>query len=181
MAIADGKTPLTPARASPAPASPASASPVPASPVPASSPSTTPAGGADDTIHVTDLEAAINHWRTRHAGDVGSPLPAGLSALVEVYARLVLSGDSEVAVAGLPASALAAWMAWYETTPDTPCIAICSTSQGDAVCKGCGRTEVEVDTWMMLGPFERRKVWVRITQEGTALRFNKYAERAARG
>ena len=30
--------------------------------------------------------------------------------------------------------------AWYAHTPDAPCIAICSTSQGDAVCKGCGRT-----------------------------------------
>ena len=33
-----------------------------------------------------------------------------------------------------------AWLAWYATTPDAPCIAICSTSQGDDVCKGCGRT-----------------------------------------
>ncbi|MGH8822760.1 MAG: DUF1289 domain-containing protein, partial [Rhodoferax sp.] len=80
-----------------------------------------------------------------------------------------------------PARALAAWRAWYDSTPDTPCIAICSTSQGDAVCKGCGRTFGEVRHWTDMGPAEKRQVWRRITQENTAWRFNRYAERAAEG
>ena len=74
--------------------------------------------------------------------------------------------------------ALQAWMAWYAQTPDTPCIAICSTAQGDALCKGCGRTEQEVQDWPQLGPAHKRAVWQRITMEGTAWRFNRYAERA---
>lgn len=48
-----------------------------------------------------------------------------------------------------------AWLAWYEsTTPDTPCIAICSTSQGDDVCKGCGRTFEEVQHWLSISPVQ---------------------------
>lgn len=30
---------------------------------------------------------------------------------------------------------------------DTPCIGICSTSLGDPVCMGCGRTLEEVAQW----------------------------------
>ena len=59
-----------------------------------------------------------------------------------------------------------------------PCIAICSTSQGDAVCKGCGRTFEEVQHWTEMTPAEKRDTWRRITLDGTAWRFNRYAERA---
>jgi uncharacterized protein len=78
----------------------------------------------------------------------------------------------------LPPAARAAWLAWYAVTPDSPCIAICSTSQGDAVCKGCGRNFAEVQGWTAFTPGEKRAVWRRITHEGTAWRFNRYAERA---
>jgi len=37
-----------------------------------------------------------------------------------------------------------------------------------------------VQHWPGLDPFEKRIVWQRITHEGTAWRFNRYAERAAR-
>jgi predicted Fe-S protein YdhL (DUF1289 family) len=70
-------------------------------------------------------------------------------------------------------------LTWFASTPDTPCIAICSTSQGDAVCKGCGRTFSEVQLWTEMKPAEKRATWRRITRENTAWRFNKYAERAA--
>jgi predicted Fe-S protein YdhL (DUF1289 family) len=78
----------------------------------------------------------------------------------------------------MPAQARAAWMAWYASTPDAPCIAICSTSQGDAVCKGCGRSFEEVQHWPAMSPTEKRGVWRRITLEASAWRFNRYAERA---
>ena len=68
--------------------------------------------------------------------------------------------------------------AWYASTPDAPCIAICSTAQGDDICKGCGRSFEEVQHWPVMSPAEKRAVWRRITQEGTAWRFNRYAERA---
>ena len=32
--------------------------------------------------------------------------------------------------------------------------------------------------WTEMSPFEKRATWRRITQEGTAWRFNRYAERA---
>jgi predicted Fe-S protein YdhL (DUF1289 family) len=53
---------------------------------------------------------------------------------------------------------------------DSPCIGICSTLFDD-VCRGCGRTILEVSTWVEKTPEEKRKVWERITAEGTAMRF----------
>lgn len=51
---------------------------------------------------------------------------------------------------------------------DTPCIGVCSTLF-DAKCKGCGRTQFEVDNWVFLSPAEKKTVWDRITADGTAL------------
>jgi predicted Fe-S protein YdhL (DUF1289 family) len=53
---------------------------------------------------------------------------------------------------------------------DSPCIGICSTLFDD-VCRGCGRTILEVSNWVAMSPEEKKAVWVRITQEGTAMRF----------
>jgi uncharacterized protein len=64
------------------------------------------------------------------------------------------------------------------TRPDTPCIAICSTAQGDDICKGCGRTFEEVTNWVIMTDEEKNVVWDRIESEGTALRFTTYKERA---
>lgn len=129
-------------------------------------------------IHITDIESAINWWRDR------SPSPDGITAckevlaLAEVYALLVYYHEDTCDEATMPAKARDAWLAWYASTPDAPCIAICSTAQGDAVCKGCGRTEDEVQHWPVMSPAEKRATWHRITKEGTAWRFNRYAERA---
>jgi predicted Fe-S protein YdhL (DUF1289 family) len=130
-------------------------------------------------IHITDIEAAINYWRAREPSPDGVSLPAPTRALAEVYALLVYYHESEADAASMPAKAREAWLQWYRSTPDTPCIAICSTSQGDALCKGCGRTFEEVQKWTEMEPADKRATWRRITQEGTAWRFNKYAERAA--
>jgi len=111
----------------------------------------------------------------------GMALPAPTRALAEVYARMVYERAAQVDEASLSPESLAAWLQWYASTPDTPCIAICSTSQGDACCKGCGRSFDEVQHWPAMGPVEKRATWRRITLEGTAWRFNKYAERATEG
>jgi hypothetical protein len=132
-------------------------------------------------IHITDIEAAINHWRIRAPRPDGLALAPPLRALAEVYARMAFQRHDAVDEATLSPEAMAAWLDWYATTPDTPCIAICSTSQGDAVCKGCGRSFEEVQLWPQMRPAEKRATWRRITAEGTAWRFNKYAERAAEG
>ena len=132
-------------------------------------------------LHITDIEAAINHWRARAPACEGLALAPELQALAEVYARMAYAHADEVEESRLPPAAKAPGLAWYETTPDTPCIAICSTSQGDEQCKGCGRSFAEVQHWLAMGPVEKRVVWRRITMENTAWRFNRYAERAAEG
>jgi uncharacterized protein len=133
------------------------------------------------SVHITDIESAINFWRMREPSPDGMTLPAPTRALAEVYALMVYFHESEADVHTMPPNALAAWMEWYRSTPDTPCIAICSTSQGDALCKGCGRTFEEVQKWTEMDAPQKRATWRRITTEGTAWRFNKYAERAAEG
>ena len=44
-----------------------------------------------------------------------------LRALAEVYALLVYYHEPEADEASMPPKARDAWLAWYETTPDTPC------------------------------------------------------------
>ncbi|HEX4508480.1 MAG TPA: DUF3717 domain-containing protein [Burkholderiaceae bacterium] len=129
-------------------------------------------------IHITDIEAAINWWRAREPSADGITACPAVRALAEVYALMVYYRETEVDEHGLPAGANDAWLAWYASTPDAPCIAICSTSQGDEVCKGCGRTFDEVQHWPSMSPARKRACWRRITLEAKAWRFNRYAERA---
>jgi predicted Fe-S protein YdhL (DUF1289 family) len=129
-------------------------------------------------LHIIDLEAAINFWRARKPSPDGITLADEVRLLAEVYAAMVWQRADTLEPEDMPAAATDAWLAWYETVPDTPCIAICSTSQGDETCKGCGRTFDEVQHWPSMGPVEKRATWQRITREGTAWRFNRYAERA---
>jgi len=48
---------------------------------------------------------------------------------------------------------------------DSPCVAICSTLFDD-VCRGCGRTVMEVSNWVFMNNEEKQAVWVRIRAEG---------------
>lgn len=130
------------------------------------------------SIHISDLEAAINYWRERSPSSDGLALAEPTRALAELYAGMAYRQETEVEEASLLPPVREAWLAWFQTMPDTPCIAICSTSQGDAVCKGCGRTFDEVQRWTGMTPGEKRASWRRITLDGTAWRFNRYAERA---
>ncbi|MFT3822245.1 MAG: DUF3717 domain-containing protein [Rubrivivax sp.] len=132
-------------------------------------------------LHITDIENAINWWRERSPSVDGITACAEVRALAEVYALMVYYREATYDEERMPSRARAAWLAWYASTPDSPCIAICSTSQGDAVCKGCGRSFDEVRHWTALSPGDKRAVWRRITLDGTAWRFNRYAERAAAG
>lgn len=50
-------------------------------------------------------------------------------------------------------------MAGVLDKPITPCVGICSTtSQGDAVCRGCRRTFLEVKDWNQYS--ERKKLHI---------------------
>ena len=129
-------------------------------------------------LHITDIENAINWWRERSPSPDGISACAEVRALAEVYALMVYYREPDCDEGSMPERARQAWLAWYASTPDSPCIAICSTSQGDAVCKGCGRSFDEVKHWTEFSPGDKRAVWRRITQDGTAWRFNRYAERA---
>ena len=62
------------------------------------------------------------------------------------------------------------------TRPDSPCIAVCTTLY-DEVCKGCGRTYMEVAQWNAMPDAEREVVWQRIEAEGTSWRFTTYKDR----
>lgn len=130
-------------------------------------------------IHITDIEAAINYWREKKPSPDGITLAPEIRALAEVYALMVFYRKLAADEFSMPAPAYQAWLSWYETTPDTPCIAICSTSQGDEVCKGCGRSFNEVQLWTEMRPAEKRATWRRITLSADAWRFNRYAERAS--
>ncbi len=130
-------------------------------------------------IHITDIEAAINFWRDKKPSPDGVTLAPEIRALAEVYALMVYYREDVAAENGFPSKAYDAWLTWYHSTPDTPCIAICSTSQGDPECKGCGRTFDEVQYWTEMSPADKRSTWRRISIIGTSWRFNKYAERAA--
>ncbi len=131
------------------------------------------------SIHISDIESAINYWRSSSPAGEGFTLAPPLRALAEVYALMAVERREEIDEAHLPEAAVAAWNVWYQTTPDTPCIAICSTSQGDDVCKGCGRSFIEVQLWTQMTPTQKRQTWRRITLDHGAWRFNRYAERAA--
>ncbi len=129
-------------------------------------------------IHITDIEAAINWWRERQPSPDGISACAEVRALAEVYALLVYHHEAECDEVSMPPAARDAWLRWYAAMPDAPCIAICSTSQGDEECKGCGRSFDEVQHWTVYTPAEKRAVWRRITLQASAWRFNRYAERA---
>jgi len=46
-----------------------------------------------------------------------------------------------------------------QTANDSPCIALCSTALGDNVCRGCGRTFIEVAEWSALSSGAKAMIW----------------------
>lgn len=50
--------------------------------------------------------------------------------------------------------------------PDSPCTGYCSTSHGDEICKGCGRTWDEVLNWIIYSDEEKNAVWARLEAAG---------------
>ncbi|MGI4845458.1 MAG: DUF1289 domain-containing protein [Janthinobacterium lividum] len=71
--------------------------------------------------------------------------------------------DRHADPAGAPAAGAPA--ADAPTRPDTPCVAVCSTTF-DEVCRGCGRTYIEVAHWVSMSAEEKERVWVRILAQG---------------
>jgi len=50
-------------------------------------------------------------------------------------------------------------------TSDSPCVAVCSTLYDD-ICRGCGRTAMEVANWVFMSDAEKQAVWQRIRAQG---------------
>lgn len=48
---------------------------------------------------------------------------------------------------------------------DSPCVGICSTTYGDDVCLGCGRTFDEVNDWNKMSEAEKISVNERLQKE----------------
>ncbi|AOB24932.1 PF06945 family protein [Bordetella bronchiseptica CA90 BB1334] len=57
------------------------------------------------------------------------------------------------------------------TATDSPCVAVCSTLFDD-ICRGCGRTAMEVANWVFMSDEEKREVWARIRAQGYPRRNN---------
>jgi len=51
------------------------------------------------------------------------------------------------------------------TASDSPCVAVCSTLYDD-ICRGCGRTAMEVANWVFMSEAEKQQVWQRIRAQG---------------
>lgn len=54
--------------------------------------------------------------------------------------------------------------------PDSPCAGYCSTSHGDEICKGCGRTFDEVINWIIYDDAEKAVIWARLEAAGLVKR-----------
>ena len=50
-------------------------------------------------------------------------------------------------------------------TADSPCVAVCSTLFDD-ICRGCGRSVMEVSNWVFMTHEEKQAVWKRILEQG---------------
>lgn len=49
-----------------------------------------------------------------------------------------------------------------QNLPDSPCLGYCTTALGDDVCKSCGRTFEEVNSWITMSKEEKDAVWHRL-------------------
>ena len=54
------------------------------------------------SIHITDIEAAINYWRNKDPSKDGITLSSALRSLAHVYALMVHFHEEEVSINGFP-------------------------------------------------------------------------------
>ena len=89
----------------------------------------------------------------------GAPLPE--DALPASSSVRLAGALPQRPVAALPQRPVAA----LPQRPDTPCVAVCSTTFDD-ICRGCGRTVVEVAHWVSMTAEQKEVVWQRILAQG---------------
>lgn len=56
---------------------------------------------------------------------------------------------------------------------DSPCVGVCSTSLGDEVCIGCGRTFDEVRLWNTLAAEDKIKINTRLLKQNNKQNIEK--------
>jgi uncharacterized protein len=61
---------------------------------------------------------------------------------------------------------------------ETPCVKICSLDHAAGMCRGCGRTLLEIEQWTRLSDAERRTI---IDQLPARLRARQSADERAAG
>jgi predicted Fe-S protein YdhL (DUF1289 family) len=80
------------------------------------------------------------------------------------------SDNSENQPASTPANSTPAQSRKDVLRPDSPCAGYCSTSHGDEICKGCGRTFDEVINWIIYDDAEKDAIWARLEAAGLVKR-----------
>jgi uncharacterized protein len=129
-------------------------------------------------VYISDLELAINWWRSKAPASEAGGLALEVSALASVYGAMIAQGLQYVEEQALSLEAINAFERWAATMPDSPCIAVCSTSVGDTTCTACGRSFDEITRWTAMTLIEKRAVWRRTANEGHWLRFTaRYQDR----
>lgn len=93
----------------------------------------------------------------RNVASSGQPPAAGGAAASRVLAPASTSGGTEDRDG-------ASHRGVFDRT-DSPCVAVCSTLY-DEICRGCGRTAMEVANWVFFDDDEKREIWQRITAQG---------------
>ena len=130
-------------------------------------------------IHITDIEAAINRWRARSLSSTASALSTEVRALAEVYGSMVWQHERVDEICSTAAHATPGWPGTAADAGHALHRDLLHQPGRRRSRKGhCGRSFDEVQGLDGDEPRPKRATR-RITMEGTAWRFNRYAERGA--
>jgi predicted Fe-S protein YdhL (DUF1289 family) len=121
------------------------------------------------SMSTDDMEVAELRRPAPTAASSNAATPDGSAPDASTSAAVSAQGPAEQAPPTGKASDAhrdAASIASHSLAPtDSPCVAVCSTLYDD-ICRGCGRTAMEVANWVFLDDDEKRDVWLRIKAQG---------------
>jgi len=64
---------------------------------------------------------------------------------------------------------------------ETPCIKVCVVDPDTGFCIGCGRTRIEIGSWLGLSPAQRRDIMAELKQRVETLTLRKRRRGGRRG
>jgi predicted Fe-S protein YdhL (DUF1289 family) len=126
---------------------------------------TAPCAAVQGEISLHDVQALIAHLGQPNGvapGSVPVAAPGELNAWIAIWGHMLALRQTRWPLGRLTPRQRAQWHEWAQAQPDSPCVAICSTAQGDAVCRGCRRTFDEVKAWPAMALPAKRLVWARL-------------------